>query len=55
VTYRRRRRGALLVWPGVKPPGYGVALGIGVDHPNYQAAIPAVGAATREALVADLA
>jgi hypothetical protein len=34
---------------------YGVALGIGVDHPNYQAAIPAVGAATREALVADLA
>ena len=34
---------------------YGVALGIGVDHPNYQAAIPAVGAATRDALVADLA
>ena len=34
---------------------YGVALGLGVDHPNYQAAIPAVGAATREALVADLA
>ena len=30
VTYRRRRRGALLVWPGVKPPGYGIALGIGV-------------------------
>jgi hypothetical protein len=34
---------------------YGVALGVGVDHPNYQAAIPAVGAATREALIADLA
>jgi len=34
---------------------YGVALGIGIDHPNYQAAIPAVGAATRDALVADLA
>ena len=34
---------------------YGVALGIGVDHPNYRAEIPAVGAATREALVADLA
>ena len=24
----------------------GVALGLGVDHPNYQAAIPAVGAQT---------
>jgi hypothetical protein len=34
---------------------YGVALGFGIDHPNYQAEIPAVGAATREALVADLA
>ena len=34
---------------------YGVALGLGIDHPNYQAKIPAVGAATREALVADLA
>jgi hypothetical protein len=34
---------------------YGVALGLGVDHPNYLAAIPAVGAATREALLADLA
>jgi hypothetical protein len=33
----------------------GVALGIGVDHPNYTAEIPAVGAATRLALVADLA
>jgi hypothetical protein len=33
---------------------YGVALGIGVDHPRYQAAIPAVGADTRAALVADL-
>ena len=34
---------------------YGVALGFGVDHPNYRAEIPAVGAATRESLVADLA
>jgi Protein of unknown function (DUF3501) len=34
---------------------YGVALGLGVDHPSYQATIPAVGAATREALIADLA
>src|SRR5256885_4161108 len=34
---------------------YGVALGFGVDHPNYQAEIPAVGAATRQSLVADLA
>jgi len=33
---------------------YGVALGVGVDHPNYSAEIPAVGAATRAALVADL-
>jgi hypothetical protein len=33
---------------------YGVALGVGVDHPQYKAAIPAVGAATRAALVADL-
>jgi hypothetical protein len=33
---------------------YGVALGIGVDHPHYRAEIPAVGAATRTALVADL-
>jgi Protein of unknown function (DUF3501) len=33
----------------------GVALGIGVDHPNYNAEIPALGAVTREALVADLA
>ncbi len=33
---------------------YGVALGIGVDHPDYQAAIPAVRADTRAALVADL-
>ena len=33
----------------------GAALGIGVDHPNYKAEIPAVGAATRGALVADLA
>ena len=34
---------------------YGVALGIGVDHPNYKAEIPAVGDATRSALIADLA
>ena len=34
---------------------YGVALGIGVDHPAYRAEIPAVGAATRMALLADLA
>jgi hypothetical protein len=34
---------------------YGVGLAIGVDHPNYQAAIPAVGEDTRNALVADLA
>ena len=34
---------------------YGVALGMGVDHPNYKAEIPAVGPATRQALVADLA
>jgi hypothetical protein len=34
---------------------YGVALGIGVDHPNYKAEIPAVGDATRTALIADLA
>ena len=34
---------------------YGVGLAIGVDHPNYQAAIPAVPDATHRALVADLA
>ena len=34
---------------------YGVALAFGVDHPNYQAEIPAVGAATRQSLVADFA
>jgi hypothetical protein len=33
----------------------GAALAIGVDHPNYQATIPAVAPATRLALVADLA
>jgi len=33
----------------------GATLGIGVDHPEYRAEIPAVGAATRNALVADLA
>jgi len=34
---------------------YGVALGFGVDHDNYRAEIPAVAAATRQSLVADLA
>ena len=33
----------------------GAALGLGVDHPNYKAEIPAVGRATRDALGADLA
>jgi len=33
----------------------GADLGIGVDHPRYQAAIPAVAAETRIALLADLA
>jgi len=33
---------------------YGVGLGVGVDHPNYGADIPRVGAETRAALVADL-
>jgi hypothetical protein len=32
----------------------GAPLGIGVDHPHYRAAIPAVGDATRKALVEDL-
>jgi len=32
----------------------GAALGIGVDHPHYRAEIPAVGEATRKALVEDL-
>jgi hypothetical protein len=32
----------------------GVGLGIGVDHPEYRAEIPAVGEATRKALVEDL-
>ncbi len=30
VRFRRRRRGALLIWPSPKPPYYGLALGIGV-------------------------
>jgi hypothetical protein len=30
VTYRRRRRQALLVWPCVRTPDYGLALAIGV-------------------------
>jgi Protein of unknown function (DUF3501) len=33
----------------------GAALSIGVDHPAYRAEIPAVDAATRDALVADFA
>jgi hypothetical protein len=33
----------------------GAALGMGVDHPNYSAEVPVVGAATRQALAADLA
>ena len=32
----------------------GARLGFGVDHPAYQAAIPAVGAETRASLLADL-
>ena len=34
---------------------YGVGLGIGVDHPAYQAEVRSVGAETRAALVKDLA
>lgn len=30
LRYRRRRRGALLVWQGPKPPYYGLSLAIGV-------------------------
>jgi len=33
---------------------YGVALGFGIDHPSYRAEIPAVDAATRQSLLADL-
>jgi len=33
----------------------GAPLGIGVDHPEYQAAIPAIAEETRASLVADLA
>jgi hypothetical protein len=33
----------------------GAALAVGVDHPAYQASVPALPAATRDALVADLA
>jgi hypothetical protein len=33
----------------------GAGLGIGVDHPHYRAGIPALGDATRRALVEDLA
>ena len=34
---------------------YGVGLAVGVDHPNYMASVPALPAAVRTALVADLA
>ncbi len=30
ARYRRRRRGALLIWQGPKPPYYGMSLAIGV-------------------------
>ena len=30
VTFIRRRRGAILVWPGKKPPYYGLVLAMGV-------------------------
>ena len=30
LRFRKRRRGALLIWPGPKPPYYGMALAIGV-------------------------
>jgi hypothetical protein len=30
VRFRRRRRGALLIWPAPKPPYYGLSLAIGV-------------------------
>jgi hypothetical protein len=30
LRFRRRRRGALLIWPSPKPPYYGMALAIGV-------------------------
>ena len=30
VRYRRRRRGALLIWPGPPPPYYRLTLGLGV-------------------------
>jgi hypothetical protein len=33
----------------------GAGLGVGVDHPKYSVDVPAVGEATRRALVADLA
>ena len=34
---------------------YGVGLGVGVDHPHYNASIPALGAEARAALIADFA
>jgi hypothetical protein len=33
----------------------GAGLAIGIDHPQYNAKIPAVAPATRDALIADLA
>ncbi len=33
---------------------HGAGLGVGIDHPNYTVAIPAVPPATRDALAADL-
>jgi glycerol-3-phosphate dehydrogenase subunit C len=33
---------------------YGVALALGIDHPNYQAEIGAVGAGVRASLARDL-
>jgi hypothetical protein len=30
VRYRKRRRSALLIWPGPPPPYYGLTLGLGV-------------------------
>jgi len=34
---------------------HGAALSVGVDHPNYQATIPAVAPETRAALLKDFA
>jgi hypothetical protein len=40
--------------PMVEALKRGAALGVGVDHPEYRASIPALGEATRKALVEDL-